>query len=243
MALPQESLPASTSTTALPVLGRVAQAPLRPPPTFEEIERRAVSKVLSFLGNALGQRCHVELAGRAAFGSALAYVTACRVRGVPDWAQDAERLRAVAESTGFLADFAFRAAVPRWWDSPPLALNLAEAASAARDGRVGHNGLRADFGSVFVFRTPQDSAPRVLEGVLAPAAVGAAMARRMARVCPDLDEARCAAACSEWGPAGFERACTPERATAEKHNTCSMCISKLPGQGPRELRAFSRSAR
>lgn len=92
-------------TAALLVLRYVAQVHC-PPRSLEDLERRAVGRALCLPGNMLGRRWHVELAaaGGERFGSALAYVTACRMRAaittVPDWAADVARLGAVVDTRG-----------------------------------------------------------------------------------------------------------------------------------------------
>lgn len=193
------------TTTAVPVLGYVAQLMVSPP-QLEELERRAVSKVLCLPGNTLGRRWHLDLAeaGGARMGSVLAYVTACRVRAgiatVPDWSRDIEILRAAVQSRGVLADLANSDEVPGWWDGPPLAVNLRNAARAACDVGDVHDALRGDFEAVFESATPQARAVQVMTRALVPNVVGAAVARRLGVVCSALSARQRDAAWTEWAP-------------------------------------------
>lgn len=143
--------------------------------------------------------------GGARFGSALAYVTACRVRAaivtVPDWAADVARLRATIDSQGALADLEQGGNVPRWWDSPPLAHNLREAAHAARDVPAVHDALRARFEDIFVAARPQTLATRTLEASLAPGVLRAVVSRRLRRLCPAISAAQADGALEAWRPA------------------------------------------
>lgn len=81
------------STIALLGLGYVAQVQC-PPRGLEDIERRAVGRVVCLPGNTLGRRWHAELAavGGGRFGSAVAYVTACRVCNRAIWVRNRDQM-------------------------------------------------------------------------------------------------------------------------------------------------------
>lgn len=170
------------ATTAVTVLGYFAQV-MAPPPQLEELERRAVSKAMCLPGNTLGRRGHLDVAdaGGARMGSVLAYVTARRVRAaictVPDWSRDPDVLREAARERGMLADLARGDNVLGWWDAPPLAVNLRNAARAACDVPRVHDALRNDFEDVLT--SSSASATRVMTRALAPGAVAQAVGRRL----------------------------------------------------------------
>lgn len=74
-------------------------------------------------------------------------------------AEDVERLRAAAADHGLLSEINLGAAIPWWWDAPPLAVNLAEAARAARDEPRMHAALIPNFEDIFVMPRPEPSGP------------------------------------------------------------------------------------
>lgn len=191
------------TSTGLPLIGYVARL-LCPPAALEDVDHRAVGRALSLARNSLGRRWHLELttAGGARFGSALACVTACRVRAaittMPAGSSDVARLDVGVQAKGSLADVADGGSFPKRWDAPPLAFDVESVAHAARDVPAVHAGT--DFEEVFTSARPQTVARRVMDSVLKPEVLRTVLVRRLLGGCPDIGDARCETAWGEWGP-------------------------------------------
>lgn len=119
---------------------------------------------------------------------------------VPDRAKDVARLDVVVDARGALADLDNRRVIPWWWDPRPLTFNFREAAHAARDVDAAGAALRDRFEKVFVAPRPQAMITSVMEQALTPRAVGAAVARRLRRLCPGMERASVEGAFEQWKP-------------------------------------------